>query len=204
MSSSAFGRVVNEIGIGPPLTRRPAVGLSTSSVGASLLGSATMKTRRDGSPLAVPVAGSAALISNSFRPPLRGTSMLQTPEASACVVTESPTAFWIRICVPAPAVPRTTVEGVPATSESTSSAGLVTLITGGLAKRIACAARKPIAPRTTSPTSPRLRRLRSDWRRPRSIMVAGLSVPQTRSPASSFAFGSPAHPAATVAGSSPR
>jgi hypothetical protein len=96
-----------------------------------------MKTRRVATPLAEPVAGSAALISNSFRPPLSATSILQIPELSDCVVTESPIAFWINTCVPAPAVPRSVVAGVPEARESTSSAGVVTLMIGGLAKRIA-------------------------------------------------------------------
>ena len=163
-----------------------------------------MKTRRVAAPLAEPVAGSAALMSNSLRPPLKGTSMLHMPEVSACVVTESPIAFWINTCVPAPAVPRTVVAGVPATRESTSSAGLVTLITGGLAKRIACAARNPTAPTTTRPTRPRLRRLRSDWRRPLSIRAPAFPSPHFACGSGAGALGTPAQLAATFAGSSPR
>ena len=83
----------------------------------------------------LPVSGSVAVISNSFRPRRRSTVLLHVPSASAVKMILSGPDVPIEIVAPGIDIPRSVYCVVESSIWVTACAGSVTAIVGGFTKR---------------------------------------------------------------------
>ena len=109
----------------------PSAGWSTVNKGASIWANGTVMTTWAVWSGCLPVSGSVASILNWFLPRRRSTSTLQAPVESADAWREPPAASTVTV-PPGIVVPLRTYEAVPSSTVIVATAGVVTVIVGGL------------------------------------------------------------------------